>query len=290
MTVSNILIELKLPYWRNEPISSEKALEKMFKHTEKAIAEHQIKEKNYPLNRRIVLPVPHPDSCPLPTTLKYISTAYATPGSKLTMKNAHFAKELPRGYLAGVFDGHSGAEAATIARDHCSNLFEEHFSTSGQNAHYALEKTFEALHQRITESCSEGTTAVVCYIENRTNRIYTATLGDSEAHIYRLFHDRMQALPASRVRNSTSLGNREHQTVIHKPKITVHQLLPGDVVNLATNVLKRCVSEKITAQKVHMLKLDPEFTELYSRVIVEDAIHLQSTENITAVTIQINEA
>lgn len=299
--------------WIEKPSAPENALEKMFRNSQKAIVEHQQKERNYPLNPRIVIPVTKPDSCPLPTPLRYITTHSEIPGPR-AMEDAHFVKELPHGYLAGVFDGHGGAEASTMASQRFSILFEEHLSTSSQNVYYAFKKTLEGLHQEIVDSCKSGTTAVVCYIENKTNRIYTATLGDSEAHIYRMFHNRMQAIPASCVRNWTSkrdaerlaeaktpveeefkvlngsraLGDPEFP-VIQKPKITVHQLLPGDIVNLASAGLKKFVNEKITAQKVHMITLDPEFTMQYSRLLVEDAIHYRSNDNVTAVTIQITE-
>lgn len=303
--------EVNLPHWRTNQITPENALESMFKNSLKAISEHQFKERNYPLNRRIVIPVTKPDSCPLPSPLQLKVTCHTVQGSQPIMKDTHFAKELPEGLLAAVFEGHGGNEASQIANDHFSHLFEDNLAKSTHNVHYSLEKTFEELQAKMIESTAQGTSAVVCYIERDTNRIYTATLGDSEAHIYRMHHDRMQAIPASCVRNWTShrdaiklaeanihngldafklsraLGDRECPIISQKPKITVHQLLPGDVVNLATENLKERVPEKVTAQTVHMLKLDPEFTDLYSKVIVDDAIHLQSKANITAVTIQI---
>lgn len=327
------------PYWREDIPSPDAALQKMFKNSLKAIEEHQRKTANYPLDPQCVIPVIHPHSCPLPIPLKFKATYCELQGPRETMEDAYFMKELPQGYLAGVFDGHGGASASALASKRFSELFENHLSKSANHVHYALEKTMEELHQIISVATEDGTTAVVCYIEQKTNFVYTATLGDSEAHIYRLEGKTMHSIPASCVRDWTSakdarrfaeaketpkyeqmliklantamakdfarfkglnvsraLGDRAfnyengRRAVIQKPKITVHQLLPGDILNLACDGLKDYVSEKATATKIHMVKQDPDFMPMISTQIAADAAWYRSDDNVTVVTIQVLEA
>lgn len=55
----------------------------------------------------------------------------------------------------------------------------------------------------------QGSTAVISYIDKKTNLIYTATLGDSETYIYRKTGDTLQAIPLSVIRNWASEKDAE---------------------------------------------------------------------------------
>lgn len=329
---------LEPTYWREDLLSPDTALQKMFKNSLKAIIEHQGKDPEFPLDARLIIPVTNPDACPLPTPLSFTATHTEYQGLRETMEDACFTKELPQGYLAGVFDGHGGPAASDLANKRFPDIFEKHLLLSSNHIHYAFEKTMEELHNEIILRCVEGTTAVVCYIEQKTNRLFTATLGDSEAHIYRLKDGQMNAIPASCVRDWTSskdakryadvkdepayekfltglahnprakeyarfkglnvsraLGdlalNYENgrRAVIQKPKITVHQILTGDIVTLACDGLKDYVPETVTAKTIldHTLNTHPK--QSCSKLLVLDAIRYDSSDNITVVTIHVEE-
>jgi serine/threonine protein phosphatase PrpC len=336
--LSHILNPIEPTYWREDLYSADAALQKMFKNSLKAIEEHQKKSKDFPLDARLIIPVIQLDACPTPTPLKFTANQTEFEGLRESMEDACFTKEISQGFLAGVFDGHGGASASDRAKKRFSEIFENHLLLSSNHIHYALEKTMEELHKEIIIQSVDGTTAVVCYIEQKTNRLFTATLGDSEAHIYRLKDEQMHSIPASCVRDWTSakdakryadakndplyeqfltgfaddpqakefvrfkglnvsraLGDRAlnyengRRAVIQKPKITVHQLLPGDIVTLACDGLKDFVPETVTARTIHNWKLDPQPKHTLSDLLVTDAIQYASTDNITVVAIHVEE-
>jgi serine/threonine protein phosphatase PrpC len=60
------------------------------------------------------------------------------------------------------------------------------------------------------KSMHPGTTACVCYIDPKKHQIYTATLGDSEAKIYRKVNYAFKSIPLSCVRDWTSKKDMAH--------------------------------------------------------------------------------
>lgn len=145
------------------------------------------------------------------------------------MEDAHFLVQISQGYLAGIFDGHGGSEISQYAAKVFPLYFEKAL-TGTKNAHHALERVFneiqmELYHQgKIDET---GTTAVVCFLDRKYN-LFTATLGDSEANIYRFYDEKLKCIPLSPVRNffSSSEVNRVNQ--IYGTYLQTKKLKPSD--------------------------------------------------------------
>jgi len=101
-------------------------------------------------------------------------------------EDAHFCLvDQDGGLLAAVFDGHGGALVAEYAKEQFPALFK-----SAREQHATIKGAFKAaigqIHADVAEKKglnSQGSTATILYIKDE--KAYTATLGDSEAHIYR---------------------------------------------------------------------------------------------------------
>lgn len=113
----------------------------------------------------------------------------------MTMEDDHFYREDPHSILAGVFDRHHGKTAATHAKDRIPVLFYELLSTFNRN----VIQTFEVLCQSVHDLYrgDHGTTALICYYHKVTRKVYTATLGDTEANIYRQIDGKVLSIPLS---------------------------------------------------------------------------------------------
>jgi serine/threonine protein phosphatase PrpC len=120
------------------------------------------------------------------------------------MEDAHFVKEIPQGLIAGVFDGHGGQEIALYAAQQFANRFSQQLIRSEGNVHHALETLLYQIHEEASgkhDWMLIGSTALVCFFDPRSHIVYTATIGDSEAHIYRSLEGKTQSIPLSCVRN-----------------------------------------------------------------------------------------
>lgn len=198
-------------------------------------------------------------------------------GLRTTMEDEHFYHEDTYSILAGVFDGHGGKTAATHAKEQAQALFFELLRTHDGN----VVKTFEVLCQRLhgSYSGSHGTTALICYFDKATQMVYTATLGDAEANIYRRTDGQVVSIPLSPIRDwntdrkfvdktvyitdhrrkprlrgtlnvSRSIGDKDYPAISQKPKVTCCQLQPDDVLILCCDGLKDFVPEKMICQMV----------------------------------------
>ncbi|MBA3816571.1 MAG: protein phosphatase 2C family protein [Parachlamydiaceae bacterium] len=148
-----------------------------------------------------------------PIHLEWVTACVESQGYRETMEDAYFDKTLPGGRLLGVLDGHGGSEVADYVSARFQILFpqmlEKHkthrlFSKEKYNIHQALEETCFVIQNEIIEKSEfnhMGCTAVICYIEQSTNCIYTATLGDSEANIYRNIEGKYWSIPISCIRD-----------------------------------------------------------------------------------------
>ncbi|NGX27589.1 MAG: hypothetical protein K940chlam6_01527, partial [Chlamydiae bacterium] len=121
------------------------------------------------------------------------------------MEDAHFYKEMEKGTLTGVFDGHGGSKVSAYASAEFQKRFPKALKEANGNVHQAFGKVIDQIHQNVANYSAwnhEGSTAVVCYIDKETHQIYTATLGDSEANIYRKSgQDGITSIPLSCVRD-----------------------------------------------------------------------------------------
>lgn len=126
-------------------------------------------------------------------------------GLRKSMEDVHFCVDQEEGILVGVLDGHNGSEVAQYA----SFRFQECFFVCLREKEYDVYQAFKDLFAKIQDEITSlhpnwadiGATAVVCYMERATNHIYTATLGDSEAAIYRSFRKKRKVIPLSCIRN-----------------------------------------------------------------------------------------
>lgn len=175
--------------WRSSEVTSKEALEKMIKNQKKALSE-RAKQGPYFGN-------PYLSSMTLsatdlqrkePEKLKLSHHFADAQGPRPTMEDAHFYKEMEKGALVGVFDGHGGSEVSAYASDQFQKRFPQALKNANGNVWEAFELVIHQIHQKVANTSAwndVGSTAVVSYIDHETHQIFTATLGDSEANIYR---------------------------------------------------------------------------------------------------------
>ena len=142
-----------------------------------------------------------------PEPLTFVKTEYSDIGmSRPRMEDAHFCISLPEGTLLGVFDGHGGDRVAKYANTQFQEGFSDALSKANGNPHQAFEFLFDKvekeIHRRI-EWMFEGSTAIVSFIDKK-NTIFTATLGDSVANIYRKINKHYLSVPLSVARDWSS--------------------------------------------------------------------------------------
>jgi serine/threonine protein phosphatase PrpC len=330
--------------WRSTPLSAEAAHKKMENQLVKAAIEHrgdhlsvnQVNDEVLAARKRT------------PKTLSFRCQEAENIGPRPTMEDSHFYTETDEGVASGVFDGHGGKEVSAFACKQFQEKFPKALADSQGNVHAAFERVLHEIHVEVVrhpEWNRMGSTAVVCYIDKKTNKIYTATLGDSEANIYRNVRWSLRSIPLSCVRDwmapnerarlenafgkkavEQQLFHAQHQAkgvrsrlndgvnvsraigdvnetgtpnrplVLHRPKITVAQLRPGDVVTLACDGLKDYVSETQILQTVSGYvntwfgKSDRNLAQLLvDRALANMELpqHRQAGDNVTVLAIEV---
>lgn len=109
-----------------------------------------------------------------------------------------------QGILLGILDGHGGDNVSNFAKQVFPKIFHEQLVKTKANVRIAFENTFREIQKEIYQNhkdWTDGSVAVICYLDLKTNLLYTATLGDSEAFVYRQFNDELKSIPLSVVRN-----------------------------------------------------------------------------------------
>lgn len=349
--------EIKAPNcssWTPRELSWEMSIKKMHKNAEKAIKEHRedaqykddhsfTTDENTELAAYATLKEALPpieslhEAKEKPLTFSY--DVCAEQSRRPTMEDAHFYLEFDQGVVAGILDGHGGSEVANYA----SKEFEKNFPSCLEkfkgNIHQAFEYLIDEIHQKIAKNLSwneQGTTAVISFINKNTRFVYTATLADSEANIYRSFGNRVKSIPLSTIRNwasqkdstraaianklpiilenwpqykgeqtkslrvnganvSRSIGDlskttlNDYPAIIHKPKITVNQLQPGDILIFACDGLKDFVSEK---EIVDLIQKQQHPINNLSQSLVKASLYKQGrsmhSDNVSVLAIQVS--
>jgi serine/threonine protein phosphatase PrpC len=164
-------------------------------------------------------------------------------GKRSAMEDAHFCIEDENKILAGVFDGHGGSGVSNYVNEVFSIKFEAALAGSSGNVHEAFENVFGEIQNELEEKqkkgeCKGGSTAVVIYVDKAKRLVYTATLGDSEANVYRVFNEKMKSIPLSCVRDWSSQKDANRMAVYHEdpefaerwPKMNPKILRSGDIV------------------------------------------------------------
>lgn len=125
-------------------------------------------------------------------------------GRRRSMEDAHFVQETEEYTCLGVFDGHGGVTVA----DYASLHFQENFMHMLAEAKGDVRQALDAWASRVNNEVflqkgweDKGSTAVICIINKKTHLIYTATIGDSEANIYRELSGVLKSIPLSAIRN-----------------------------------------------------------------------------------------
>lgn len=204
--------------WENVFISNDEALPKMIKNELKALIEHRkalqdegsalLEEWNpyidLPQLEQIMEVFQSSEESKVPE-LKFCWGLSETIGLRDNMEDAHFTIKLPGGILTGIFDGHGGKEVADYANKRFQILFPRFLQGQYQgNVFKSFEATFSKIQAEIVKNQrfnEMGSTAVISYIDKETNFVYTATAGDSEAHIYRQIDGDWKCIPLSCVRD-----------------------------------------------------------------------------------------
>lgn len=196
----------KTPELQDTPPSISASLKaKMWKNAKKAIEEHKDKkspgayavlEEGLPPLESLIVPAFKP--------LVFGYQVAEGQGVRPTMEDAHFYKETDEWVIAGVLDGHGGRQVA----EHASQAFQEKFpqrlTDHEGNVHKALNAAIEEIQKEIAQNDEWnyiGSVAVFLFIDKKSSLVYTATIGDSEANIYRVINEQIKSIPLSCVRD-----------------------------------------------------------------------------------------
>lgn len=136
--------------------------------------------------------------------LNFSATIATSQGPRKSMEDAHFFVKIDQGILLGVFDGHAGDKAAKFASNYIQKNFSTELTNAQGNVHQAFESIFhntQSMIMKTEEIRINGSTAVVCFIQDKTNIAYTATIGDSEMNLYRKIEGKMRSIPLSVIRD-----------------------------------------------------------------------------------------
>ncbi len=309
---------------------------KMWKNSIKAIEEHRkdpINIKTYISKDELPALDDSVNHQPL-SSLSFLHSAAEKQGIRTRMEDAHFFEEINQGAITGVFDGHGGMEVAAYACEKFKIKFPEALLKANGDIHAAFIQAINDTQVEIAqhrEWDNQGSTAVLCFIDKQFHKIYTATLGDSEANIYRKINGKLKSIPLSCVRDWTSkkdsqrrlaaikkwpealksyqplisnfpkelrffslnvsralgdvgrAGTAETPAVVHKPKITIQQMQPGDVLILACDGLKDFADENEIVEQIQK-----ESVKKLADQIVDFALdEAFSRDNVTVVAIQV---
>lgn len=179
----------------------ERANQKMLRNFNKAL----IEKRRLPGTDNAEL-IPGPGTIDLPSRrtvprdLQFKVSECERQGVRKDMEDAHFHTQMEQGLLAGIFDGHGdlGKMAQYVAK-----RFKEGFGEVLKAAAHPHE-AFEAMIHQIQSEIGNlpgGCTGLICFVDKKTHRVYTATLGDTEAKIYREIGGEMRSIPLSCVRD-----------------------------------------------------------------------------------------
>ncbi len=266
-------------------------------------------------------------------------------GKRPSMEDASFHVKTSDGYLTGVFDGHGGKEVAQHVSQRAQELFFDLLRKNEKDVRATFTELFNLIEEEIKTHRDwdyQGSTAVLSFVDPVLGKIFTATIGDSEATIYRNFPGATKAIPLSCVRNWGSSKDKErllkrvdqnhradwektmqtrikhvrfdgygpnrfgggvnvsramgdeglkrplgaNSPLIHKPKITMQNLLPGDRIVIACDGLKDFTTEK---EIINVLDKNKDNSRAAAQQLVRFALNeKKSTDNITALVLSVS--
>lgn len=201
--------------------STEVNVARMKKNLFKAITEKELKQKGYASLTQVLKSLSSPNQAPTQIT---DTSIFCLQNQRLYMEDFYLFTAIPRGILAGVFDGHGGCSTANYSRTYFPGYFQfflEYFS----DPFTAFEATLKQIHTDIKHTNDDpylqnsGTVCAVSFIELKTALVYTATLGDCEANVYRKIDDDLVSISLSPSRNWSSKTD-SWRLVNHEPNLS----------------------------------------------------------------------
>jgi serine/threonine protein phosphatase PrpC len=213
-------VEIQKLHWKPRQLSVDLSMKKMWKNMCKATNEHNKKENVYIQGEASLERVLSASAEPL----SFKADIAIAQGVRPSMEDDHFVFETADEVLTAVFDGHGGDQVAKYA----SSQFQEIFFDVLDAKEGCVHQTFEAVLHEIQDAIAKqsewnkiGSTVVVCYIDKKTGLIYTATVGDSEANLYRKGEsDTLQSIPLSCIRDWSSQKDA-HRVCLAKKDIWI---------------------------------------------------------------------
>lgn len=204
-------------FWKPHALPVDAAMRKMWQNAKKAIEEHIQKAPGAFASVCNALPslevLVGPKNC---SSLKFEQFAAEAQGPRAAMEDAHFFQEMEQGVIVGVLDGHGGGQVSKFASKEFQKRFSEVFSETQGNVRQTFELLIDEIHKKVAKHAAwnnVGSTAVICYIDKQNHLIYTATLGDSEANIYRKMEGELKSIPLSCVRDWSSKKDAQRAAV-----------------------------------------------------------------------------
>ncbi len=171
------------------------------------------------------------------------------------MEDTHSSFQFSEGFFAAVFDGHGPPKEGTAESSfgtqvakYANREFKNRFPSMLKDKENNVRKAFDTLtHQINNEVCTKwtsygGTTAVMTYI-TPNGVVYTNTVGDSEANIYRNVGGQIRSTPISRVLNFVSQRVHEKAEQIMGHKLGRGSGGIGISIGDASMCLSTCISQ-----------------------------------------------
>ncbi|WP_068471348.1 PP2C family serine/threonine-protein phosphatase [Candidatus Protochlamydia phocaeensis] len=141
-----------------------------------------------------------------PRSLSFQLTIASHQGTRDYMEDAGTIKDEKTGLLAAVFDGH--CDQGRLSQ-YAADAFKKEFLTAIEKEPDQISYLFHHFMDRIHREIGSlrlkgGTTAAICYLDKTTNYLYTSTLGDSQAIVFRKQGHAITWFPVSCVRDWSS--------------------------------------------------------------------------------------
>lgn len=204
-----MMINFLCNLFSSNTLTTKEELDKMWRTGCKALVEHQKISSVYARVTQSLF-LDRKESTPLKLTHTFADDI----GPRPTMEDAHFFQEIEQGTIVGVFDGHGGKEVSKYASEQFRARFAEVLKAHKGNAYQAFHTLIDKIHKEVARKSQwnhMGSTAVISFIDKETHQIITATLGDSEANIYRSG----ESIPLSAVRDWTSKKDKQRLINAH---------------------------------------------------------------------------
>lgn len=118
--------------------------------------------------------------------------------------------------LIAIFDGHGGGNISKLCKEIVDKRFSQIYQMCKKNIHLTFTQLLHHIDKAAKGYISQGSTCLLVYIDKITHLVFTATLGDSETNIYRMFGTEMKSIPLSCLRNWSSEKDAKRASVFYQ--------------------------------------------------------------------------